>query len=187
MSLVVMVLIGLGVVILGAYFVAVYNGLVALSNNIGKAWANIDVLLKQRHDEIPKLIKVCEGYMNHERGVFDRLMKARESMMGAAGHPQQMGAMEGELRGALRQLFALAENYPDLKAQTGFQQMQTRISGIESEIADRREFYNDSVNTYNIRIASIPDMIVASGMGLKAKEMFQVSEEDKRDVEIKFS
>jgi LemA protein len=97
-----------------------------------------------------------------------------------------MGAPESELHQSLRQLFALAENYPDLKAQSGFAQLQTRISGIESEIADRREFYNDSVNTYNIRIASIPDMFVASLMGLSPREMFKVADSDREDVAVEF-
>ena len=106
--------------------------------------------------------------------------------MGASGHPEQMGKAEGELGQALRQLFALAENYPDLKAQASFQQLQSRISSLESEIADRREFYNDSVNTYNIRIASFPDMIPAGFMGLKSREMFQVAEQDRQDPKIQF-
>ena len=187
LGLIVFVVLMAIVVGLVLWFVGVYNGLVQLRNNIDRAWANIDVLLKQRHDELPKLVKVCEGYMKHEQGVFDRVMKAREVLMQASGHPEKMGQAEGNLGGALRQLFALAENYPDLKAQTSFQQLQTRISGLESQIADRREFYNASVNTYNIRIASIPDVIVANMRGLQAREMFKVSEEDKQDVEINFN
>jgi len=182
-ALVVMSLIAIAVV---AYFVTVYNGLITVTNNINKAWANIDVLLKQRHDELPKLIKVCEGYMKHEQGVFDRVLKAREALMRVVGQPAKMGRVEGQLEGALRQLFALAENYPDLKAQTSFQQLQNRVTGLESEIADRREFYNESVNTYNIRIASLPDVFVARMLSLQAREMFQVSEADRQDVEIKF-
>ncbi len=168
------------------YLVMIYNGLILVTNNINKAWANIDVLLKQRHDEIPKLIKTCEGYMKYERDLLDRVLKARAALMGAAGHPEQMGRAEGELRGALKQLFALAENYPDLKAQASFQQLQNRISGLESEIADRREFYNDSVNRYNVRIASLPDLFIAGMMALQPREMFRVSEEDRKDVKIKF-
>ena len=178
------------VILLGAvavsYCATIFNGLVALKNNIQKAWANIDVLLKQRHDELPKLIKTCEGYMNHEKAVFDRVLKAREALMRAPG-PGPKGLAEGELHGAIRQLFALAENYPDLKAQGSFQQLQSRITALESEIADRREFYNDSVNVYNIRIASLPDMFFARMMALAPQEMFQVSEADKQDVNIEFN
>src|SRR5438309_1826025 len=160
------------VVGLVGWWLSLYNGLVALKNGVGRAWANIDVLLKQRHDELPKLISTCEGYMSHERGVFDRVLKAREALMGAQG-PAAKGAAEGELSGALRQLFAIAENYPDLKAQASFQQLQGRISALESQIADRREFYNESVNTYNIRIASVPDVFIAGVLRLMPHEMFQ--------------
>jgi len=186
MNLVIGAVVLLAAVIAAVYAVTIYNGLVALTNNITKAWANIDVLLKQRHDELPKLIKVCEGYMTHERAVFDRVMKAREALMAAGGHPAAMGKAEGDLGGALRQLFALAENYPDLKAQASFQQLQNRVSGLESEIADRREFYNESVNNYNIRIASIPDLFVARMMNLQPREMFQVAPADREDVKIDF-
>jgi LemA protein len=186
MNLIVPVLTILALVVVAAYLVGVYNGLVLLKNNIVKAWANIDVLLKQRHDEIPKLIAVCEGYMSHERNAIDRVARAREVLMSVSQRPEAMGAAEGELRQSLRQLFALAENYPDLKAQSGFQQLQNRISGLESEIADRREFYNESVNNFNIRIASLPDVFIARLMGLSERPMFQVSDADKQDVTISF-
>jgi LemA protein len=185
MGLVALVVVVLVVVVALVYFVTVYNGLVLVKNNIDKAWANIDVLLKQRHDELPKLIEVCKGYMAHERGVFDRVMQARQALMMAQG-PARKGQAEGEMQGALRQLFALAENYPNLKAQDSFRQLQERVSALESQIADRREFYNDSVNTYNIRIASIPDMFVAGPMGLGAREMFKVDAADRKDVTIDF-
>lgn len=173
------------VAILGGYVMAIYNGLITVKNNIDKAWANIDVLLKQRHDELPKLIEVCKGYMDHEKSVLDRVMQARQVLMSAQG-PASKGKAEGELNGAIRQLFALAENYPNLKAQDSFRQLQDRVSGLESQIADRREFYNDSVNTYNIRIASIPDVLIAKPMGLTAREMYQVATTDKEDVKISF-
>jgi LemA protein len=185
MDLVLIVVVVLVVLAAVGYLVAIYNGLILVKNNIDKAWANIDVLLKQRHDELPKLIEVCKGYMDHEKTVLDRVMQARQALMAAPG-PAQKGQAEGALQGALRQLFALAENYPDLKAQASFQQLQTRVSALESQIADRREFYNDSVNTYNIRIASIPDMFVAAPMGLTPREMFKVADTDKEDVKISF-
>jgi len=167
------------------YFVAVYNGLVRLSRNIEKAWANIEVLLKQRHDEIPKLIKVCEGYMKYERETLEKITAARTSCIQAKGVADSAQA-ENQLSGLLKNLFAVAENYPDLKANQSFTQLQGRVSYLESQIADRRELYNDSVNLYNIRIHQIPDMWVASSMSLNPKEMFKVGEEDKKDVEIKF-
>jgi len=185
MALVILVAILFVLLILGGYFVAIYNGLIALKNNIDKAWANIDVLLKQRHDELPKLVEVCKGYMAHEAGVFDRVMAARQTLMSAQG-PAQKGLAENELQGSLRQLFALAENYPDLKAQTSFQQLQERVSSLESQIADRREFYNDSVNAYNIRIASLPDAAVAGMLHLAPREMYRVEAADRQDVQIDF-
>jgi len=185
MSFPLLVVAGLVLIVAGAYFVMVYNGLITVKNNIEKAWANIDVLLKQRHDELPKLVEVCKGYMEHERGVFDRVMAARAALMSASG-PAAKGAAEGELQGSLRQLFALAENYPNLKAQSSFQQLQERVSALESQIADRREFYNDSVNAYNIRIESLPDVFVARSLGMAAKEMFQVAAADREDVKIAF-
>ena len=168
------------------YSVSIYNGLVRVSRNIEKAWANIDVLLKQRRDEIPKLIGVCEGYMKYERETLEKITAARTACMQTKGVADAAEA-EGQLSGLLRTLFAVAENYPDLKANQNFLQMQERISYLESQIADRREFYNDSVNLYNIRISQIPDMWVARSMSLASKEMFKVSEEEKKDVEIKFN
>jgi LemA protein len=185
MMLVLLVVLGLFAVVVIGYLAAVYNGLILVKNNIDKAWANIDVLLKQRHDELPKLVEVCKGYMEHERGVFDRVMQARQSLMSARG-PAQKGQAEGALQGALRQLFALAENYPTLKAQSSFQQLQDRVSALESQIADRREFYNDSVNTYNIRIQSVPDLIVARMLAMTPREMFKVDASDREDVKIAF-
>src|SRR5437899_5528535 len=111
---VILVVVGLFVLVIVGYFVMLYNGLILVKNNIDKAWANIDVLLKQRHDEIPKLISVCEGYMGHERGTLEAVIQARQGVMSAQG-PAAMGQAEGALQTAMRQLFALAENYPNLK------------------------------------------------------------------------
>ncbi len=185
MGLIIVVVAGLVVFVAVAYFVVIYNGLVIVKNNIDKAWANIDVLLKQRHDEIPKLIDVCKGYMDHERGTLEAVIKARQGVMSAQG-PAAMGQAEGALQTAMRQLFALAENYPNLKAQSSFQQLQERVSALESQIADRREFYNDSVNTYNIRIQSMPDAFVAGMLHLAPREMYKVDAADREDVKISF-
>lgn len=168
------------------YFVAIYNGLIRLSRNIDKAWANIDVLLKQRHDEIPKLIKVCEGYMQYERQTLEKITAARTACIQARTVGESSVA-EGDLAGSLKTLFAVAENYPELKANQNFMQLQNRISYLESQIADRREFYNDSVNNYNIRIHQIPDMFVAGMLNMKDRELFKISDEDKKDVDITFN
>jgi LemA protein len=167
------------------YFVSVYNGLIVVSRNIDKAWANIDVLLKQRHDEIPKLIKVCEGYMKYERETLEKITAARTACIQAKTVGESSRA-EGDLASSLKTLFAVAENYPDLKANQNFSQLQQRVSYLESQIADRREFYNDSVNTYNIRINQIPDTFVARTLNMQARDLFKVAEEDRKDVDIKF-
>lgn len=183
--------IGLGIIVLiaviaGLYFITIYNGLIAVKNNIPKAWSNIDVLLKQRHDELPKLVKTCEGYMKYEKETLTKVIELRSSAMSAGGIAAK-ARVEGELTQTLGKLFALAENYPDLKAQASFQQLQNRISDLENQIADRREFFNESVNNYNIRIESLPDSIIAGFMSLKPQEMFKVSAEDRHDVDIRFN
>ena len=167
------------------YFVSLYNGLIVVSRDIDKAWANIDVLLKQRHDEIPKLISVCEGYMKYERETLEKITAARTSCIRAKSVGESSQA-EGDLAKSLKTLFAVAENYPDLKANQNFTQLQGRVSYLESQIADRREFYNDSVNIYNIRINELPDLFVARQLNMQPRELFKVIEEDKQDVNIKF-
>ena len=178
-------LIGFVLVGLAGYLLSIYNSLVALKNNIGRAWANIDVLLKQRHDELPKLVKTCEGYMQHERAVFDKLSEARGALMQAKSVGQRAEA-EGMISSALGRIFAVAEAYPDLKANQSFTQLQNRISDLENQIADRREYYNDSVTTYNTRIQQLPDQFIANSMGLQPAELFKVSESDREDVQVSF-
>jgi len=182
-------LVVLGVFIFGlaalvGYVFMIYNGLISLKENIRKAWANIDVILKQRHDELPKLISVCESFAEFEKGVLDRLMKARENYF-KAGSVGSKAKASSEVTAALQGLFALAENYPEIKSNQHFMQLQDRISHLEETLADRREFYNDSVNNYNIRIQQIPDVFVAGFLQYKKEELFQVSEAEKRDVEVK--
>jgi len=174
-------------VALGAvgYFVSIYNSLVGLRNHIARSWSNIDVLLKQRHDEIPKLIKVCEGYMQHERAVFDKLSEARAQLAQTQSVAQRADA-ENVLTRALGQFFAVAEAYPELKANQGFLSLQHRISELENHIADRREFYNDTVTAFNIRIQQIPDMYVAGWLNCTPQELFKVDDADRQDVEIAF-
>jgi len=172
-------------IIIVGWVVSVYNGLVQLKNNIKKAWANINVLLKQRTDELPKLIASVKGYMAHEKGVLTELTKARSAIMTAKTVDEKAQA-SNQITSALKTLFAVAENYPDLKANQNFAQLQTRISSLENELADRREFYNDSVNTYNIKIQTFPDVIIANKLNYKEEKMFEVSEEDKQDVKVEF-
>ncbi len=182
------ILIFLGIFLFGAlaiagYFITIYNGLITLKENIKKSWSNIDVILKQRHDELPKLISVCESYAEFEQGVLDRLMKAREKYFKAKGVANKSEA-SNEVTAALQGIFALAESYPDLKTNKNFMQLQDRISHLEETLADRREFYNDSVNNYNIRIKQIPDILVAGMLNYRDEEMFKVSEKERQDVKI---
>ncbi|MDP2750085.1 MAG: LemA family protein [Nanoarchaeota archaeon] len=179
---VIIVFVAIGVI---GFIISIYNGLIMLKNNIKKSWANIDVLLKQRTDEIPKLVACVKGYMKHEKKTLEELTKARTSLMHATSK-EKMAKADNMISGTLKTLFAVAENYPNLKANETFLQLQNRISGIENELADRREFYNDSVNTYNIKIQSFPDMFIARKLDYKEELMFKVSEQEKQDVKIEF-
>jgi len=173
----------LGIIGLVSWFFTVYNGLVHVRENIKKSWANIDVLLMQRSDEIPKLIKTVKAFATHEKEMFDSVMAAREKYLGASSVGEKADA-DNMLSGALKSVFALSEAYPELRSNENFIQFQNRISGLENEIADRREFYNESVNNYNIRIQSLPDVWIAGPMGLQQEEMFEVPVEKKEDVDI---
>lgn len=183
--IVILVAVLLIVVAFALYFVMVYNGLVQLKNNIKKSFANIDVLLKQRAEELPKLVDTVKGYMKHEKDILTEVTKARTAFMNAKTVGEKAAA-DNMMTGTLKTLFAVAENYPQLKANENFNQLQGRISGIENELADRREFYNDSVNTYNIRIQSFPDMIIANMLHYTAEEMFKATEQERKDVKISF-
>jgi LemA protein len=167
------------------YAVILYNELVRLRNDNDRAWANIDVLLKQRHDEIPNLVETVKGYMQHEQQTLVAVTQARAASRNAASVRQKAQA-DLMMTGALRGLFAVAENYPQLRANENFLKLQNRISELEERIADRREFFNDDVNTYNTRIGQIPEVFVASFMNLKPRDMFKVSD-DRRLVEVKFA
>lgn len=178
----------LGVIVVAViYFVTIYNNLVRLKHNVSKAWANIDVLLKQRHDELPKLIETCKQYMSYEQETLEKVMEARAKVFAARdeGDVKKVGEAEGMLRMGLGNLFAVAEQYPDLKANESFQHLQARISGLENAIADRREFYNESVNNLNVRIEQFPDVIVARNLGFRSADLLEFAEEEKQDVDVK--
>jgi len=165
------------------WFFNIYNGLIQVKENIKKAFANIEVLLMQRSDEIPKLIKAVKAFVKHETEMFDNVLNAREKYLGANTVAEKADA-DDKISSALKSVFALSESYPELKSSENFIQLQGRISRLEESIADRREFYNESVNNYNIRIQSLPDVWIANTMNLKAEEMFKVPEEKKADVDI---
>jgi LemA protein len=172
---------------LGLYLVTMYNGLVGLKHNVSKAWSNIDVLLKQRHDELPKLVEVCKQYMGYEKDTLERVISARSAVFAAreAGDMGKLGTAETMLRRGLGNLFAVAENYPELKADENFQHLQERITALENAIADRREFYNETVNLNNVRIEQFPDVVVARWFSFNARDLLEFSEEQKRDVDMK--
>ena len=168
------------------YLVSVYNGLVSLKHSVSKAWANIDVLLKQRHDELPKLVETCKQYMKFEQETLEKVMQARSSVASARqqGDIPALGQAEGALRMGLGSLFAVAEAYPELKADQTFQHLQTRITGLENDIADRREFYNESVNNNNVRIEQFPDILIARLFNFKEHSLLEFADDEKTDVNV---
>ncbi|HET8881261.1 MAG TPA: LemA family protein [Solimonas sp.] len=170
-----------------AYGIIVYNGLVNLKHAIGKAWSNIDVLLKQRHDELPKLVETCKQYMQFEKSALEKIMAARAGSQQAreAGDVKAVGRAEGVLRGGLGSITATVEAYPELKANQSIQQLLGRITGLENAIADRREFYNETVNLNNVRIEQFPDVIVARLFAFKPAELLHFSTEETADVDLR--
>ncbi len=169
------------------YFITLYNRLVTLKHNVSKAWSNIDVLLKQRHDELPKLVDTCRRYMKHEQETLEKVMQARAAVSAArnSGDVAGVGTAEATLRMGLGNLYAVAEQYPDLKADSTFQHLQARISELENTIADRREFYNESVNINNIRIEQFPDVLVARAAGFAPAALLEFENEEITDVDIR--
>ncbi len=174
-------------VLLILYGISLYNNLVRLKHNVSKAWANIDVVLKQRHDELPKLVETCKQYMGYEKQTLEAVMQARNAVSQAreAQDIKALGKAETQMRFGLGNLFAVAEDYPELKASESFQHLQARISGLETSIADRREFYNESVNVNNIRIEQFPDNLIAGKFGFKAADLLEFEESEKADVNIR--
>jgi LemA protein len=175
------------IAVIGVYAVGMYNGLVKLRESVKQAWSNIDVLLVQRHDELPKLVETCKRYMQYEQETLERVMKARASVFQAAGRGDvaAVGAAESSLRAGLGQLFAVVENYPQLKADESFRHLQARITQLEESIADRRELYNASVNLNNVRVQQFPDVIVARMFDFKEAGLLEFTEEHKSDVDMK--
>jgi LemA protein len=173
-------------VVAAIYVIRVYNGLVALRANVGKAWSNIDVLLTQRHDELPKLVETCKRYMGYEQETLERVMQARSAVFRAQGKGDvaAVGAAEQQLREGLGRLFAVAESYPDLKADQSFRHLQGRVTELEESIADRRELYNEAVNLNNIRVQTFPDVVVARMFDFKLSALLEFAEEQKRDVDL---
>jgi len=157
------------------YVIMVYNGLVAMRQRVNQAFADIDVQLKLRHDLIPNLIETVKGYAAHERGTLDAVIQARNAAIAAQG-PAAQAQAENQLSGALRQLFALSEAYPDLKASANFQQLQNELSDIENKIAAARRFFNNSVQEYNSGIQQFPAVLFAASFGFTPQVFFDLGE-----------
>jgi LemA protein len=183
----------LGILLLAAmaimliYGVMIYNSLVQVKHNVSKAWANLEVLLKQRHDELPKLVEVCKQYRQFETETLQKVMEARSRVFGASKSQdmEALGSAETQLRGSVANLFAVAEAYPALKTNEQFMNLQARITSLESGIADRREFYNESANINNVRIDTFPDVIVARMFDFPARQLLEFSSEERADVDVK--
>jgi len=174
------------ILVLVVYGVFLFNQLGTLKHSVGKAWSNIDILLKQRHDELPKLVDTCKQYMKFEQETLERVMQAR-NQVARARQNQNIGALgeaEGALRLGLGNLFAVAEAYPELKTDETFKHLQGRISGLENAIADRREFYKDSVNVNNVRVEQFPDTVIARMFAFKQFELLRFDAVEKADVSI---
>jgi LemA protein len=158
-----------------AWIIFIYNGLVAMRQRVGQAFSDVDVQLKQRHDLIPNLVETVKGYASHERGTLEEVVKARNAAIAAQG-PAQQAAAENMLSGALRQLFALSEAYPDLKANANFQQLQSELSDIENKIAAARRFFNNAVQEYNTGIQQFPAALFAASLGFTPQQFFDLGE-----------
>src|SRR6202041_1004751 len=161
------------IVVIVLWAITVYNGLISMRQRVNQAFADIDVQLKQRHDLVPNLVETVKGYAAHERGTLDEVVKARNAAVSAQG-PAQQAAAENMLSGALRQLFALSEAYPDLKANANFQQLQAELSDLENKIAAARRFFNNAVQEYNTGIQQMPAALFAGMFGFTRKDFFDL-------------
>jgi len=177
----------LGLILVLAYGVMLYNGLVTVKHNVAQAWSNIEVLLKQRHDELPKLVEVCRQYRQFEQETLQRVIEARAKVFSAqqSHSADALGPAESALRASLGNLFAVAEAYPELRTNEQFLNLQTRISALENAIGDRREYYNESVNINNVRIEQFPEVLVARMFDFPQRAHLRFSEHEKADVNVR--
>jgi LemA protein len=185
MSLTVLIVCGLVVLVPAGFAVGIYNAIITVRNNVQNAWNNIDVVLQQRHDELPKLIDTCKAYMKHEWDLLNRLTELRSGYASVRDIEDKVRA-ENEMNRLLGSLSMVWEQYPDLKANQNFLQVQDRVSAVESKIADYREAFNDAVNIYNIQIERFPDLLLARAMNCRRHTFLQVPDEKKQDVKMAF-
>jgi len=176
------------IVVLALWNVAIYNGLVKLKIRCEEAWSDIDVQLKRRYDLIPNIVETVKGYAKHEKEVFTKVTEARTAAMSNSGPADSQAKTENMLSGALKSLFAVAENYPALKANENFLHLQAELSEIEEKIQASRRFYNGNVRDYNTKIAVFPNNILAGMFNFKKKEFFEIeNEEERKNVKVSFS
>lgn len=169
-------------VVVASMVIGIYNKLVAFRNRVANAWAQIDVQLKQRFDMIPNLVEIVKGYAKHEQETLERVIQARNAGMGA-GTPEEAMAAGNMLTGALKSIFALAESYPELKANTSFMDLQQKLADTEAKIAYARQAYNDAVTAYNTALQVFPSVLVANAFRFEASEMYEITEEEAKAVQ----
>jgi len=167
------------------WLVGVYNGLITLRNRTDEAWSDIDVQLKRRYDLIPNLVETVKGYATHEKELFEKVTQARTRAMGAQS-VEEKGKAENMLSGTLKSLFAVAENYPDLKANQNFLKLQDELSDTENKIQAARRFYNGNVRDFNTKIQVFPNNLIAGMLGFKKYDFFEIEEGEKEPVKVKF-
>lgn len=184
MNLPLWIVLGLVAALIG-WLIGVYNSLIRLRNRTDEAWSDIDVQLKRRYNLIPNLIETVKGYATHERELFEKVTKARTAAMGAQD-PADKAQAENALSGTLKSLFAVAENYPDLKANQNFLELQRELSDTENKIQAARRFYNGNVRDFNIKIQKFPNTLVAGTLGFKKRDFFEVEEEAREPVKVSF-
>jgi LemA protein len=183
-------LIILGVIVVAALVViGMYNGLIKLKNRVDEAWSDIDVQLKRRYDLIPNLVETVKGYASHEQATFEKVVQARNAAMAAqkGGDAKAQAEAENALSGTLKTIFALAENYPDLKANQNFLELQRELTDTEDKIQASRRFYNGNVRDFNTKLQVFPTNLIANMLGFKAREYFEIGDEKQREaVQVKF-
>ena len=182
---IVLIVISVIVVLLILWYIATYNSLIRLRNRKDDQWSQIDVQLKRRADLIPNLVETVKGYTKHEKSTFEDVVKARNTFVTASTPEEEMKA-SGEMTQALNKLFALSEAYPDLKANENFISLQNDLKETEEKIAVARQFYNDTVLTYNNKIQVVPSNVVANMAGFKAATYFEATEEEKKNIKVSF-
>jgi LemA protein len=185
MTLILIIILILAIIFIVYTFIHLYNNLVGLRNRVENSYSQIEVQLKRRNDLIPNLVETVKGYASHEKEVFENVTQARSNVMNATG-VDETSAADNQLTGALKSLFAIAENYPELKANSNFQQLQTELSETEDKIQYARQFYNDIVRKYNTKRETFPTVLIAGMLGFKEVNFFEASAEERQNVQVKF-